>query len=1138
MKRLSFSLCLALLTLSPVLAGQSDNTTDSLVKDMPWRSIGPAVMGGRIDDFAVVESDPSIFYVATAAGGVFKTSNHGTTFESVFDAQPCISIGDVTVAPSNPNVVWVGTGEANNRQSSTWGNGVYKSLDAGKTWTYMGLPESRHIGRIVIDSKNPDIVFVAAGGDLWAPSVDRGVYKTSDGGKTWIQSLAINADTGCTDLAMDPKDPATVYAAMYQRRRTPAGFNGGGPGSGLYKTSDGGAHWMRLEKGLPTGDCGRIGLDVYRKNSSIVYACVENASGGIYRSEDRGESWTKMGTVSMGLNAFRPMYFSQIRIDPNNDQNIVLAGVNIGWSGDGGKTFETFPASRVHPDTHAIWIDPANSKHILVGCDGGIQWTFDQGRTWDHNNILAISQFYEIAYDMRRPYWVYGGLQDNGSWGAPNMALSGRGITNADWINVGGGDGFYCQADPTDSNTVYSESQGGAVARINVPTGERKSIRPPSVPGAPPYRFDWNTPILVSPHNHNRIYIGGNRLFISDDRGDSWRSSPDLTTSPDRTKIPIMGVLPSSKTLSLNDGQDNFGAIVTVSESPAQAGVLWAGTDDGNVQVSRDDGKSWKNVADRLTGVPHGTYVTRVLASAFIPSRAYVTLDGHRAGDFKPYLLVTEDFGETWRSLSGSIPEHYTVKAIREHPRNPSLLFAGTERGAFVSLNRGGAWTKLGSPLPAVPVNDIQIHPRENDLILATHGRGIWVLDDISALEQLADRSVTGSFLLCEPRTAVEYRSNSGQSWGGNRNFYGDNPTPGASLQYFVRTKMPANTTAKLVIMDRNGKQVISEFRSPNIDLGLHRIKWDMRNTGPAAAAAPGVEEREVESPSLKSEEGEKDALLLLGRRLFAACQAEGQTATGGAQQPSAAQTGQSRRGQGAGAGAQGGGGRVGGAGDGGGGGGRGGGFGPRVLPGTYLLRMTIGSEEQTREIKVEDDPRVHISDRDRRALYDQQLRVMRLSQSYADARRSIATLRMDVAALQKASDKAPEAVKQALADLDKEIRAALVIVSDGRRTPVKPVEKPAETGQATESGQPVQGPTQAGAVLQRLNRLSGSVNSITEPLSKYQRQEADALADVIRQIVDVVNGLHGSDVAHVNKMLAENKLKPLSIPPTIVRPR
>ena len=1115
MKRLYLSVGLSILALSPAFAGQNDASTELLLKDLPWRSIGPTIMGGRIDDFAVVESNPSIFYVGTATGGVFKTVNHGTTFEAVFDSQPCISIGDVTVAPSNPDIVWVGTGEANNRQSSSWGNGVYKSANAGKTWSYMGLPESRHIGRIVIDSRNPEVVFVAAGGDLWAASAERGVYKTTDGGKTWTQSLAINADTGCTDLAMDPQDPETVYAAMYQRRRTAAGFNGGGPGSGIYKSSDGGAHWKRLIQGLPAGDCGRIGLDIYRKTSSVVYACIENANGGIYRSEDKGETWTKMGTVSMGLNAFRPMYFSQIRIDPNNDLNIVLGGVNMGWSGDGGRTFETFPASRIHPDTHAIWIDPANSKHILAGCDGGIQWTFDQGRNWDYNNTLPISQFYEVAYDMRRPYWLYGGLQDNGSWGAPNMTLNGRGITNADWMNVGGGDGFYCQADPTDPNTVYSESQGGAVARLNVATGERKSIRPPAVPGETPYRFGWNTPILISPHNHNRIYLGGNQLFISDDRGDSWRKTPDLTTKPDRTIIAIMGVLPSSKTLSLNDGQDTFGEIVTVSESPAQSGVLWAGTDDGNVQISRDDGRSWKNVADRLTGVPRGAYVTRVLASAFMPARAYASMDGHRSGDFKPYLFVTEDFGETWRPLVTGIPDHYTMKAIREHPRNPALLFAGTERGAFVSVDRGAAWTRLGAPLPAVPVNDIQVHPRENDLILATHGRGIWVLDDISALEQLAGRSITSSFLLCGPRPAVQYRTTFGQSWGGNRIFYGDNPAPGASLQYFVPAKLPSNTAAKLVILDRGGKQVISEFKNLSVEPGLHRIRWDMRNTGPAPAAGAGVEQECTGSPADESELTDRDALHFDGRRLFTACQAAAPDGQGTTAPPAGSQTGQDRPS---------------------GGGGRAGVFGPRVLPGTYLVRMTVGAEEQTREIKVEDDPRVHISDRDRRALYELQVRVMRLIQSYANARRAMGTLRTELTALRKTADtqRAPDAVKQVLTDLDKEIRGTQAIMADGRRTTAKTAEKPAETGPATESGQPPQSSGQTGAVALRLNRLVSAVNGITEPVSRYQRQETEALTEVIRQVIDAVNALQNTEVARVNKTLIENKLRPLAIPPFI----
>jgi hypothetical protein len=765
-------------------------------------------------------------------------------------------------------------------------------------------------------------------------------------------------------------------------------------------------------------------------------------------------------------------------------------------------------------------------------------------------------------------------------------------VTNADWINVGGGDGFYCQADPTDANTIYSESQQGAVARLNVGTGERKSIRPTPAPGEAPYRFDWNTPILISHHNHNRIYLGGNRLFISDDRGDSWRSTPDLSTSPDRTKMPIMGVMPSSKTLSLNDGQDSFGGIVTVSESPAQMGVIWAGTDDGNVQVSRDDGKTWKNVADRMTGVPRGTYVTRVLASYFAPGRAYVTLDGHRTGDLKPHLLVTEDFGETWQPISNGMQEHDTLKAICEHPRNPALLFAGTERGAFVSFSRGGSWTKLGGKLPAVPVNDIKIHPRENDLILATHGRGIWILDDISPMEQLADRSSSGSFYLCEPRPGVEYRSSFGQSWGGNRVFYGDNAPAGASIPYFIRATLPATTPAKIVILDRSGKQVVAEFKNLALDAGVHRFRWDLRYSGPASTDAQVMEaeltassrsfaeqdeeqERETEgerdSPEQReserqgSEDRDHDSAAILGRRLFAACFT---AITQDPQVPDPAPATGARRGR-RGLGGQGGAGQAGGAGQGrqgraggqgagggqgaagaGGGQGRFGGRGgqPRVLPGVYLVRMTVGTEEQTREIKVEDDPRIHIADRDRKALFDQQVRLMKLSQSYADARRALNTLRTDVTKLQESAEvsKSPESVKQSLTALSNEIKNAQPIVADGRKAAPKAPEKPVETPTGpTESGQPAtqppgqgQGQAQAGIIQQRLLRLSSSLNGITEPVSKYQKQETDALAELVRQAVDVVNSLTTSEAARANKALTENKLKTLTVPPTIPRPR
>jgi photosystem II stability/assembly factor-like uncharacterized protein len=812
---------------------QESKLAESLFKSLPFRAIGPAIMGGRIDDFAVVESNPHILYAATASGGLWKTTNNGVTWESLFDGESVSSIGDVTLAPSNPEIVWVGTGEANNRQSSSWGNGVYKSTDGGRTWTNVGLKDSHHIGRIVIHPANPDIVYVAAAGHLWGANKERGLYKTMDGGKTWTNTKFISEDTGFIDLAMDPEDAGTLYAAAYQRRRTPFGFNGGGPGSGLYKTTDGGATWTKLTTGLPEGDAGRIGIDIYRKDPKIVYVTYEHAQGGIFRSDDKGTTWKKMSDVNP-----RPMYYSQIRIDPRNDQRIYVLGAAMYISDNGGRSLNAGGQFwRIHGDYHAMWINPANPDHLIVGSDGGIHFSYDKARNWDYVNTIPLGQFYEVGFDFRKPYWIYGGLQDNGSWGAPSATLNLSGVSNDEWVRVGGGDGFYTQVDPKDPNTVYVESQNAGIARLNLATSESKFIRPQPDEGSNErYRFDWNSPIVISPHDNRKIYLGGNRLFISANRGDSWDVvTPDLTKNINRDKIEIMGAPPK---LSAHDGQENYSHIVTMAESPVKEGVLWVGTDDGNVQVSRDGGRNWKNVVDRMAGVPKNTYVTRVIASAAAAGRAYVTFDGHRNDDFKPYVFVTEDFGDSWKAVANNLP--YPANVIREHPRNPNLLFVGTEFGLWASFNRGASWMRIKNNLPTVPVDDISIHPRENDLILGTHGRSIWVLDDITALEQMSESVAASEAHLFDLRPATMWRLNNHKGATGSKTFVAQNPPYGAIIHYYLREK--AKEKVRLTVHDREGNQ-ISEVQMLRNEPGLHRATWDLRSSPPfpLTQAAPGL---------------------------------------------------------------------------------------------------------------------------------------------------------------------------------------------------------------------------------------------------------------------------------------------------------
>lgn len=810
-----------------------DFFTSSVLDKLQWRCVGPANPGGRIDDVAVVESDPRIIYVATASGGLWKTINNGVTWKPIFDNQTTSSIGDVTVAPSDPDVVWVGTGEPNNRQSSSWGNGVFKSTDGGKTWKNLGLCDTHHIGRIAIHLVNPDIVYVAALGHLWGANKERGLFRTMDGGKTWVNTKFIDENTGFVDVAMDPENPSILYAAAYQRRRRGWGFYGGGPGSGLYKTSDGGETWERLKNGLPSGNIGRIGVNIYRSNPDIVYAIVEHKEGGVFRSEDKGLSWEKMSSINP-----RPMYYSKIRIDPNNDQKIWVLGDAMYISEDGGKTFkaETYrpvhSLRRIHGDHHAMWINPADSNHMIVGSDGGIYFSYDRGQTWDFINTLPLGQVYGIGYDVRKPYFVYGGLQDNDIWGGPSATWHSLGITNEDWFKITGGDGLNVQVDPTDPTTIYAVFQRGNIFRFDLKTGESKPIRPEPKSDEETYRFNWNSPILISPHDSQTIYLGGNKLFTSRDRGETWEASVDLTTQQDRDTLPLMGVLSDENTLSRNDGITFYGTITTITESPLQKGLLYAGTDDGKLQVSRDGGKTWKNLADNIPGVPKNTYVSRVIASSHDEGTAYATFDGHRDDDFKAYVFLTTDYGASWKSISSNLSEGGTVNVIREHHRNPDLLFVGTERGAYVSINKGREWVKMKGNLPIVPVDDIAIHPQTNDLIFGTHGRSIWILDDITPIEQMAENILGLQSYLFKIREAMLFTPFDHKGTIGHRFFIAPNPPSGALISYYL--KEDVHEGVKIVIEDREGKKV-RELKGPG-EPGINRITWDLRYSSPPQA--------------------------------------------------------------------------------------------------------------------------------------------------------------------------------------------------------------------------------------------------------------------------------------------------------------
>jgi photosystem II stability/assembly factor-like uncharacterized protein len=932
--------CLALVfTLPDGSVGQSI-VTDKL-KNLEFREIGPAVMGGRIDDFGVVESNPNIVYVGTASGGVWKTTNNGTTWEPVFDKEGVSTIGDIAIAPSDPAVVWVGTGEPNNRQSSSWGDGIYKSLDAGKTWQNMGLRATLHIGRIVIHPKNPEVVYAAALGHLWGPNPERGVYKTTDGGKTWNQVLKINADTGVSDIAMDPESPDTLYAAAYERRRTPFGFNGGGPDGGIYKTVDGGATWKKLTKGLPYengGDVGRIGLDIYRKDSNIVYAIVQHEKGGTYRSEDKGETWKKMGDTNP-----RPSYYSQIRIDPNNDLRIWELGAQMFYSEDGGKTFLTQRVKGIHGDFHAMWIDPADSSHVITGCDGGIHWSYDNGRTWDFINTIAIGQFYEVGLDNEKPYKICGGLQDNGSWCGPSMSLTRDGIINSDWTLMPGGDGFYARIDYAEPWIVYTESQDGHISRRDEHTAQQREIMPEAKVGEPHYRFQWNSPMEVSSHDHKTIYYGGNYLFKSTDRGDSWtRLGGDLTTGADRNKLQVFGKTPDKNTLSRHDGVEEYPTITTLNESPLTADVLWVGTDDGNLQVTRDGGKTWKNVAERVPGLPKGTYVTRVVASKYAEGAAFATFDGHRTDDYNVYLFQTSDYGETWKAIRNGIPDSAgTVHVVREHPKSRNLLFAGTEFGLWVSWDHGSNWTALKNNFPTVPVDDIEIQAEQNDLVLATHGRSIWIFDDMTPIEKFDAGVANSDMTFFGPRTATLWDLRDRRWSAGQKMFTGKNPPYGAILNYYLKQALPPEPPKAAKDEKDKDKDKEKEKKETAAPGGEQKGKSEV------AASKENKEDQENKEGKTKISVYDKDNKLV---REFDGPGKAGVNRTNWDLRWNSPAVPTPEQLEAAAAGFD---------------------FGPRgplVEPGKYTIKIKAGSKEATEEVVVEDDPRLQISAADRAA--------------------------------------------------------------------------------------------------------------------------------------------------------------------------
>ncbi|MGH9467624.1 MAG: WD40/YVTN/BNR-like repeat-containing protein, partial [Terriglobales bacterium] len=695
----------------------------------------------------------------------------------------------------------------------------------------------------VIDPTDPRTVYVAALGHLWGPNAQRGLFKTTDGGATWHKVLFISDNTGVADVTLNPRSPNILVAAAYEHRRTPFGFNGGGPEGGLYRSVDGGATWTKLTQGLPAGaDYGRIALAIYAKNPSVVYALVQTTARGrtgLYRSNDGGVSWQQVGSLNP-----RPSYFSQIRVDPDNDLRVWMLGTTVYYSQDGGKTFTTDRSPFVHPDFHGLWIDPGDSQHMILGSDGGVYVSRDAGRHWDYRNVMPLGQAYHVAFDNQQPYHVCAGFQDNGEWCGPSRTLSNRGIRNSDWRLTGGWDGMHVIPAPQNPNLIYSEWDDGNVWRRNMATNQTLTIKPAAPAGQLPYRFNWNTPLLLSSHDPNTLYMGAQFLLRSTNRGDSWTPiSPDLTNNQNRNQMPILGALPTRNTLSLNDGISAWPTITAIAESPLSASVLWAGTDDGNLQVTQDGGKTWSNVAANAPGLPRGTYVSSIEASRTAPGTAYAAFDGHRDNDFHAYVYKTTDFGRTWTSIASNLPSSAgSVHVVRETPGYPNLLFLGAQFGGFYSLDDGASWQPLGFGLPHVQVDDIKIEPRTNDLIVATHGRSLYILDDINALEDLTPATKQAALSLFPIHSAVEWRVN-GDAWFQGEHFAGPNPPVGAFVDFYVPSTPARATAARLTVSDGSGK-LVRTINVADLHAGINRVVWDFRRTTavpqPPKAVRPG----------------------------------------------------------------------------------------------------------------------------------------------------------------------------------------------------------------------------------------------------------------------------------------------------------
>jgi photosystem II stability/assembly factor-like uncharacterized protein len=924
-------------TQRPIIAPRSaedTSTPTSTVKRLRWRSVGPANNAGRVSVVVGVPGNRDVYYVAGANGGIIKTTNGGVTFKPIFDKQDIGSIGAIAIAPSDPNIIYVGTGEENPRNNASIGDGMYKSIDAGEHWTHIGLEKSDKIARIVIDAKNPDLVFACGLGREWGPNEERGVFKTTDGGKTWKKVLYVDNQTACSDIAADPGNSNILYAGMYTYRRWAWHLESGGGNTAVYRSVDGGSTWERLsgkdrDRGLPKGEMDRIGIAVAPSDPDIVYVVSETKTEGeLWRSDDGGDHW-RVVNRDPNIN-FRPFYYSDIRVDPKNSNRVFSLSGSLYMSEDGGANFRTI-ARDVHGDHQALWIDPTNPKYLLSGSDGGWQVSYDGGKNFEVMNTFPFTQFYHINFDMQRPYMTCGGLQDNGNWCGPSQTASGQGNRKNDWFTVSGGDGFFTVPVMDKPWLVYSDAQGGMLNLTDTRTGAQKTIYPyPNRVGSVgdamlshKYRFNWNSPIALSPLNPKVVYFGGNVLFKSTDYGFSWQViSPDVTTN-DPKKLGDSG----GPIVVDNTAAEFHCTIITIAPSPLDSNVIWVGTDDGNVQVTRDGGKTWSSVFTNVPGLKPNAWIPTVDASHSDAGTAYVAADHHQDDDYAPYAYMTTDYGKTWKRITGDIPTNAAwVHVVREDPRNRNLLYMGTEMGVWASWDRGAHWVSLRGDLPVTPVRDIQVHPRDNDLLLATHGRGLYIMDDVSALQNLSAAQTTDATLF-DIRPAVRWNQWNRDGNLGQKKWTGENPPQGALITYYLKSQPPGEVN--ITISDKDGRPV-RRMRRVADDAGINRVVWDLRHDPPAGGGG-GRGGRGGGGAAGASTEGPQggaapDTSLagLRARRAAAAVNAE-------EAQPSAEEGGF---------------------------GGRGGGGGLEVLPGTYTVSVSVNGKQLTKPVQVELDPR------------------------------------------------------------------------------------------------------------------------------------------------------------------------------------